>query len=415
MSKLKWLYPGMFIKRWIFLSTFGIILVAMGFTMVISERTPQNKTFAGIIVVLGGLIVITSVSRIINSFVTAVLPERKEQLVDKVYQKRILERGPRIITIGGGTGLSTLLHGLKEYTSNITAVVTVADDGGSSGRLRKELNVLPPGDIRNCLVALADTGPLMEKLFQFRFNDGKDLKGHNFGNLFITAMSKVTGDFEQAIKASSKVLAIRGSVVPATLTRVVLKALHKDGTETLGESKIPKKESPIEKIFIKPPDCRPTVESLEAIKKAHVIILGPGSLYTSVMPNLLIEGMYAAIKQSKAVKVYVCNVMTQAGETDNYTASAHVKAIIEHTGPGVVDYCVVNTGRIPPELFEKYEGENAYPVLVDEERMKALGCEIIKANVIDTDKVVRHDPHKLAKIIAELASALKKHKEPNSS
>ena len=188
MRKLKWLYPGMFVKRWIFLTTVGIILIAMGFAMVISEKTPENKTFAAFLVLLGGLIVITGISRIIKSFVTVVMPERGDQLVDKVYQKRVLEKGPRIVTLGGGTGLSTLLSGLKEYTSNITAVVTVADDGGSSGRLREQQNILPPGDIRNCLVALADTGPLMERLFQFRFNDGRDLKGHNFGNLFITAM-----------------------------------------------------------------------------------------------------------------------------------------------------------------------------------------------------------------------------------
>ncbi|UCD54826.1 MAG: YvcK family protein [Candidatus Omnitrophota bacterium] len=408
MSKLKWLYPGMFIKRWIFLTTLGIILVAMGFTMVISEKTPQNKTFAAVIIILGGLIVITGVSRIINSFVTVFLPERKE-LVDRIYQKRILEKGPRIVTIGGGTGLSTLLHGLKEYTSNITAIVTVGDDGGSSGRLREELNVLPPGDIRNCLVALADTEPLMEKLFQFRFADGKYLKGHNFGNLFITAMSKVTGDFEQAIKASSKVLAIRGNVIPATLTKVVLKALHKDGTETIGESKIPEKKSPIEKMYINPNDSRPTMEALEAIKKAHAIILGPGSLYTSIMPNLLIDGMYKAIKGSKAIKVYVCNVMTQLGETGSYKASDHINAIIAHTGIDVMNYCIVNTGKVPPKLLGKYKEENAYPVTVDEEKVKQSGCEVIKANVIDTKDFVRHDSHKLAKIIIDLLSAIRKH------
>ncbi|MEE9500119.1 MAG: YvcK family protein [Candidatus Omnitrophota bacterium] len=397
----------MFIKRWIFLTTFGIILIAMGFAVVISEKTPQNRTFAAVIIIMGGLIVITGVSRIINSFVTVFLPERKEELVDRIYQKRILEKGPRIVTIGGGTGLSTLLHGLKEYTSNITAIVTVADDGGSSGRLREEFDVLPPGDIRNCLVALADTEPLMEKLFQFRFADGKDLKGHNFGNLFITAMSKVTGDFEQAIKASSKVLAIRGSVVPATLTRVVLKALHKDGTETVGESKIPEKKSPIEKMYIKPSDSRPTIEALEAIKKSHAIILGPGSLYTSIMPNLLIGGMYDAIKQSRAIKIYICNVMTQLGETGSYKVSDHIKAIIAHTGEGVMNYCIVNTGKVPPKLLERYKEENAYPVIVDEEEIRKSGCEIVKANVIDTKDFVRHDSHKLAKIIIDLLSAIK--------
>ncbi len=409
MRKLKWLYPGMLVKRWIFLTAIGIVLIAMGFTIIISEKTPENKTFAAFIVILGSLVVITGVSRIINSFVTVFLPERKEELVDRVYQKRILDKGPRIVAIGGGTGLSTLLLGLKEYTSNITAIVTVADDGGSSGRLREEQNVLPPGDIRNCLVALADAGPLMERLFQFRFNDGKDLKGHNFGNLFITAMSKVTGDFEQAIKASSKVLAIRGSVVPATLTKVVLKALHKNGRETIGESQIPKQESPIAKMYIRPEDCMPTVEALEAIKKANAIILGPGSLYTSVMPNLLIKGMYEAIRQAKAVKVYICNVMTQAGETDNYKTSEHIRAIIEHAGSGVVDYCVANVGRVPPKLLEKYKEEKSFPIIVDEEETKALGCDVIKANVVDTENFVRHDSHKLAKIIIDLLSAVKKH------
>lgn len=399
----------MSIKRWMILITLGIVLIAMGFAMVISEKTPENKTFAAIIIILGALIVITGVSRIIKTFVGVLQPKGEKELVDQIYEKRILDKGPRIVTIGGGTGLSTLLQGLKEYTSNITAIVTVADDGGSSGRLREELDVLPPGDIRNCLVALADAGPLMEQLFQFRFNGGKDLKGHNFGNLFISAMSKVTGDFEQAVKASSKVLAIRGNVVPATLTKVVLKARHKDGTETIGESKIPKSESPIDRMYIKPSDSRPTVEALSEIKKANAIVLGPGSLYTSVMPNLLIDGMYEAIKQSKAVKIYACNVMTQAGETDNYRASDHIKAIVDHTGREVIDYCIVNTGRVPEGLLEKYEEESAYPINVDEEKIKELGCEVVKANVINTRDFVRHDSQKLARIIIELISAVRKH------
>ena len=409
MRKLKWLYPGMFVKRWIFLTTIGIVFIAMGFAMVISEKTPESKTFAATIIILGGLIVITGVSRIIKSFVVVFLPQSGDELVEKVYQRRILEKGPKIVAIGGGTGLSTLLHGLKEYTSNITAVVTVADDGGSSGRLREEFNVLPPGDIRNCLVGLADAGPLMEKLFQFRFSAGKSLEGHNFGNLFITAMSKVTGDFEAAIEASSKVLAIRGSVVPATLTKVVLKAFHKDGTETIGESNIPKNSSPIERIAVSPDECRPTKAALEAIKKAYAIILGPGSLYTSVMPNLIISGMYEAIKESKATKIYICNVMTQAGETDDYTASDHAKAIIRHTGKGIIDYCLINTGRIPPSLFEKYKGKGAYPVAADKDAIEKLGCKVVEANVINTKNLVRHNSDKLAKIIVDLIGSVKKH------
>jgi len=398
----------MFVKRWIILTTVGIGLIAMGFAIVIAESAPENKTFAATIIVIGGLIVITGVSRIIKSFVTVFMPERQDELVDKIYQKRILEKGPRIVAIGGGTGLSTLLQGLKEYTSNITAIVTVADDGGSSGRLREELDVLPPGDIRNCLVGLADAGPLMEKLFQFRFDGGKDLKGHNFGNLFITAMTKVTGDFEQAVKASSKVLAIRGSVIPATLNKVMLRALHQDGSETIGESKIPKKESPIQKLYLKPENCRPTVEALDAIKRAHVIILGPGSLYTSVMPNLLIGGMYENIKASKAVKIYVCNVMTQAGETDGYKASDHVKALLEHTGPGVIDFCIVNNGKIPPELLERYKEERAYPVEGDAEKIESLKCKVVESNIANTKNFVRHDSYKLTKLIIDLLASLKK-------
>ncbi|MFH1380906.1 MAG: gluconeogenesis factor YvcK family protein [Candidatus Omnitrophota bacterium] len=409
MRKLKWLYPGMFVKRWIFLMALGIIFIAMGFAMVISEKTPESKTFAATIVILGGLIVITGVSRIIKSFVVVFSPQSGKELVEKVYQRRILEKGPRIVTIGGGTGLSTLLQGLKEYTSNITAVVTVADDGGSSGRLRVEFNVLPPGDIRNCLVGLADAGPLMEKLFQFRFDTGNSLKGHNFGNLFITAMSKVTGDFEAAVEASSKILAIRGSVVPATLAKVVLRAQHEDGTETLGESNIPKNPSPIKKMYISPAECKPTKAALEAIKRAHAIVLGPGSLYTSVMPNLIIKGMYEAIKNSKAMKIYVCNVMTQAGETDGYTASDHIKAIIEHTGSGIIDYCMINTEKIPLGLLEKYKSERAYPVAADKEAIEELGCKAVEANVINTKNLVRHNSEKLAKIIVDLIGSVKKH------
>lgn len=408
MSRLKWLYPGMFIKRWILLTTIGILLIAMGFAVAISEKSTQNKTYAGIIVFAGTLIVITGISRIIKSLVDVFLPQRKNELVDRIYQKRILEKGPRLVAIGGGTGLSTLLHGLKEYTGNISAIVTVADDGGSSGRLREELDVLPPGDIRNCLVALADTEPLMEKLFQFRFNDGKDLKGHNFGNLFISAMCKVTGDFEQAVKASSKVLAIRGNVIPATLSKVVLKARYKDGTEIVGESKIPEKRSPIEKMEIKPHDCRPTVEALQAIKKADAVILGPGSLYTSVMPNLLIPGMCDAINSSKAIKIYVCNVMTQPGETDAYTATEHLRTILTHTTLKKVDYCIVNIGKIPKALLEKYKNENAYPVGVDKKQLETLDCQVIEGDVINTRDYVRHDPRKLARIIIDMVSSSKR-------
>src|SRR6185295_8484030 len=260
-------------------------------------------------------LVAVSVRKIIKSVVTVLLPQRENELVNIMYQKRYLERGPRITVIGGGSGLSVLLHGLKEFTSNITAIVTVADDGGSSGRLRSQFNIPPPGDIRNCLVALADAVPLMSDLFQFRFKESGELEGHSFGNLFILAMLKVTGDFEKAIRESSKILAIRGRVVPSTLKTVTLVAQHKDGTLTTGESNISKRASPIQRLYLKPDGCAAAEDALEAIQNADGIVLGPGSLYTSILPNLLIEDLAGALAASRAPKIYVCNVMTQPHET----------------------------------------------------------------------------------------------------
>ena len=242
MKRLKWLVPGMRVKRWIILLALSVALISMGCVIMIVEDNPNTKAGAGLVILLGIFGVISGVKNVVKSLIAVFLPQdtqRKSELVDIIYQKRYLERGSNVVVMGGGTGLSVLLHGLKNYTSNITAIVTVADDGGSSGRLREEFNILPPGDIRNCLVALADAEPLMRKLFQFRFEEGKDLKGHSFGNLFITAMSKVTGDFEQAVKESSRILAIRGKVIPSTLSKVKLVAEHQNGELTEGESKIP--------------------------------------------------------------------------------------------------------------------------------------------------------------------------------
>lgn len=410
LKAFKWLYPGMWVKRWITLSVFGVIMISMGFVMVLMEPSARNKTFAAFVIIVGILAVVTGIKRIIKSFVTVFLPGESNELVDKIYQKRILEKGPKIVVMGGGTGLSTLLHGLKEYTSNITAVVTVADDGGSSGRLRKEYDVLPPGDIRNCLVALADAEPLMGELFQFRFEEGSALAGHSFGNLFITALSKVTGNFDAAIKESSKVLAIRGRVVPSTLDKIGLVAEHTDGSETVGESAIPKANSPIRRIHLRPVNCRPTEEAIDAIKKADAIVLGPGSLYTSVMPNLLIGKVYQEMIASKAIKIYACNVMTQKGETDEYKASDHLKALIDHTASGIVEYCIINTARIPEELLKKYRSEDSYPVIPDSENLRKMKCKVVEAHIINSKDYVRHDPDKLAKIIIDLIMSLKRSK-----
>ncbi|MGB2599561.1 MAG: gluconeogenesis factor YvcK family protein [Candidatus Omnitrophota bacterium] len=413
MRKLKWLYPGMLIKRWISLTVFGILMISMGFVIIIFERSSENKTIAGLIIVLGMMCVIFSVKRILKSFMAALVPEKGESaLVDKIYEKRILERGSKIVVIGGGTGLSTLLTGLKQKTSNITAIVTVADDGGSSGRLQEEFGVLPPGDIRNCLVALADSEDLLGALFQFRFKEGEGLRGHNFGNLFITALSKVTGDFARAIKESSKVLAIRGNVFPATLQTVKLVARRKNGRETTGESRIrEERESPIDRLFLEPGECKATQESIEAIREADAIVLGPGSLYTSVMPNLLIKGIKEEVLKSKAVKIYICNVMTEGGETENFSASDHIRAIIKHTGPGIIGYCVVNTSRIPKALYEKYKQENKYPVEVsdrDEKWFNREKIKLVKAHIAGIKEFVRHDSVKLSDVIMDILAQEKK-------
>ncbi|MBU1084653.1 MAG: gluconeogenesis factor YvcK family protein [Candidatus Omnitrophota bacterium] len=411
MGRLKWLYPGMLIKRWISLSIFGILMISMGFVIVIAERNPESKAMAGIIMIAGILCVIVAVKRILRSFMTVLIPRppvNEDDLVNKIYEKRILEKGPKIVVIGGGTGLSTLLTGIKQRTSNITAIVTVADDGGSSGRLREEFDVLPPGDIRNCLVALSGSEDLLGALFQFRFTKGEGLHGHNFGNLFITALTRVTGDFASAIRESSKVLAIRGNVFPATLQRVKLVARREDGRETVGETRVrEEKGSPIDRIALMPADCKATQESVEAIRQADAIILGPGSLYTSVLPNLLIEGIRKEVIKAKVPKIYICNVMTEAGETDGYSVSDHVRAVLKHTHPAAVNFCIANTAIIPEVSYEKYRQEDKFPVKLDakdEEWFKRENIRLIKARIAGAQEFVRHDHIKLSSVIMDILS-----------
>ena len=290
-----------------------------------------------------------------------------------LYHRKQLGRGPKIVAVGGGTGLSVLLSGLKEYTSNITAIVTVADDGGSSGRLRQQFDILPPGDIRNCLVALADAPTLMRDLFQFRFDKSSELAGHSFGNLFITVMTRLTGDFERAIRETSKVLALRGQVIPSTLNNVVLVAQHKNGLVTEGEDKIPKAKVPIERVSLKPAQIEATPDAIKAIEEAEIIVLGPGSLYTSIIPNLLIQGITDAIAASRAMKIYVCNVMTQPGETDGYTLSHHVKVLRQHSHQRIFDSCVVNNGVIPESVLSRYAQQGSYPVVNDRKNVENMG------------------------------------------
>ncbi len=412
MRWFKWLYPGMRIKRWVVLFAFGTILIAVasgfiGSAVRLHPPATGRIAIGGFIFLIGITLLIIGIRKMVKSFITVFLPQREKDLVDIIFKQRHLSKGPKIVVIGGGTGLSVLLHGLKELTSNITAIVTVADDGGSSGRLRNEFDVLPPGDIRNCLVALADAEPLMRDLFQFRFDEGEGLKGHNFGNLFITALSKITGDFEKAIKESSKVLAIRGQVVPSTLEKVVLVAKRADGTQTLGESTIPKVLSPIKKVYLNPAGCRPTAEAIQSIKEAEAIVIGPGSLYTSIIPNLLVEGITDAILRSQAIKIYICNVMTQHGETDGYTASDHLEAIIKHTHPTLIDYCIVNIAKVAEHLLLKYKEEYAYPVEADVKKIRSLGIAVVEGDIVNLENYVRHNPEKLARIIISIINSAK--------
>ncbi len=396
----KWLHPGIGIKRWIGLAFFGFMLVVIGSGHLRDEEFWIIQIIDTLVLISGIIILILGIKRMIRSFVTAFIPSSKgAELVDILYHRSQLGRGPRIVAIGGGTGLSVLLSGLKEYTSNITAIVTVADDGGSSGRLRQQFDILPPGDIRNCLVALADTSTLMRDLFQFRFDDSSELSGHSFGNLFITVMTRLTGDFEKAIKETSKVLALRGQVIPSTLNNVVLVAEHQDGSTTVGENKIPKTHIPIKRVTLRPQQPEGTPEAIKAIEEAQLIVLGPGSLYTSIIPNLLIKDITDSVVASEAVKVYVCNVMTQAGETEGYRASNHIKTLIAHSHPRIFNYCILNTGEIPSAILKRYAQEDSYPVINDTRSIENMGYRVIEGDVAVTDDVVRHDPLKLAKII----------------
>lgn len=405
---LKWLYPGMRIKRWILLLVLGILLIASGLAGgLLTLRSGNIETFQskilGIAYILDLLIgiwlVVQAVKKIFRSIVSLFLPQKEDEFIDIAYKKRQLAKGPKIVTVGGGTGLSTILHGLKEYTDHNNAIVTVADDGGSSGRLREQFDMLPPGDIRNCLVALADAEPTMHKLFQFRFSKDSEFAGHSFGNLFITVMTQLTGDFEQAIKESSKVLAIRGNVIPSTLSKVALIATHKDGSQTEGEAKITEARKPIDQVVLKPEHNTATPEAVRAIQDADMIVLGPGSLYTSIIPNLLIKEITQAIVASKALKFYICNIMTEYGETDDFTASDHLRVLIAHSHPRIIDYCIINNGVIPDDFQEKYKQEKAAYVTPDADKIRSLGYKVITENLVSIKDVVRHDPVKLSQIV----------------
>ncbi len=317
----------------------------------------------------------------------------------------------RVVAIGGGTGLSALLQGLKQYTApgrgpllDITAVVTVTDDGGSSGRLRREFDVLPPGDIRNCMVALSEDEALLSRLFQHRFQAGLGLKGHSFGNLFLTALTQIMGDFPDAVKASSEVLKIKGHIYPATASNVVLEATLADGTRVIGETKISKSRKPIRTVRLRPRKVRPMADALAAIARADLITLGPGSLFTSVIPNLLVEGICAAIRRSPALKAYLVNLMWQPGETVNFSASDHIRAIHKHAGGKLLDCAIVNVAPIQMAARKRYERQQASPVENDLDRIIKMGVKVVTGRLLQQEsRKIRHDPGSTAALTVRLA------------
>jgi uncharacterized cofD-like protein len=416
----KWLSPGLSVKRWLLLSAGGFCLAVLGSAIWI-KLTPIYRLLAfvsgalefittvvpsyisGPIVLIAGIfLVFWGQSRTVGSITEVLGVDKDKQLVDMLLDRRRLNKGPKIVVVGGGTGLSTLLRGLKEYSSNITAIVTVADDGGSSGRLRREIGVLPPGDIRNCLAALADEEELLTELFQYRFEAGDGLVGHSFGNLFLTAMSEITGDLERAVTASSKVLAISGRVLPSTLTDVRLWAEMEDGRIIEGESNIPKAGGRIRTIGCIPANPPALPAAVAAIAEAEYIIIGPGSLYTSIIPNLLVPEIYQAIANTNVPRIYVCNIMTQPGETEGYTVSDHIREIDRIGKRKLFDAVLVH--RKPPSVksLERYALENSYPVIIDREEIANLSRRIVIANVMEEDEnvgYVRHDPNQLARVL----------------
>ena len=408
-----WLKPGIKVKRWLAFGVLGVLLIVFGIIELINRReyTVAFKMFYITLIFTGVFVIYLSTVEIMKSVIYLVnkgeikVALNNSRIESLIGEKRLLIKGPKIVVIGGGTGLSTMLRGLKYYTSNITAIVTVGDDGGGSGKLREDLGMLPPGDIRNCILALADTEPIMKELLQYRFTDG-NLKNQSFGNLFLAAMDGISDNFEDAVQKMSSVLAVTGKVIPVTLDDMQLKAILKNGNIVKGESQIPKEaikqKSPIERLMLEPEDAVPLKEALDAIKEADAIVMGPGSLYTSVIPNLLVNKISSAVRKSKAYKVYISNIMTQPGETDGFTASDHLKTIQKYGGKDIVECVIANCGAISDELKEKYDKEGAKLVELDEENIKNQGVDLIVGNLIKMESgFIKHDADYLAQILVE--------------
>ena len=435
---LQWLYPGLNIKRWLLLFSLGLMVVAFGVALIMNYQVfgqveeeilrllyvftgTYDYAFlatAGIGLIIAGIIVMLyALRKLVKRFFALVAPDEEE--VSKQIASRIeLSRGVRIVAIGGGHGLSMLLRGLKQKTSNISAIVTVADDGGSSGRLREEMDIIAPGDLRNCLVALADKDTALEQLFQYRFGGEGELSGHSLGNLFLAALIKEFGSAQNALEAASTVLNIRGKVMPATAERIRLLAKMSDGKEIEGESEIAaygeSRKAKILHMSMIPEAPIAVGDALEAIRHADLITLGPGSLYTSVLPDLLVPEILQAIKESNAPCLYICNIMTQPGETEGYTASDHVKALIEHVGKNVIDYVLVNNARPSREILKKYEEVGEFPVKIDAKQVEETGVIMIKSNLLGEERGASHNSLVLAENIIRISNLLKTNINPEA-
>ncbi len=410
-THLRWLRPGLGLKRWLLLLIAGLILLALGVAELprlldfsawwrLVERSGPWQPIV-LLFTIGGILVGLAIANLNRALVAAFRRVSQDDVVEAVWRDRQRRRGPKIVAIGGGNGLNTLLRGLKEYTDNITAIVTVADDGGSSGKLRRDLGMLPPGDFRNCIAALSDAEGLVSQLFQYRFGKDSGLDGHSFGNLYLTAMTAITGSFVSALEESSRVLAVRGRVIPSTLAQVILCAevlvSHRSQgaspgqlLRVQGESRIGELRGQIQRVYLEPEDAPAYPEAIRAILDADLIAIGPGSLYTSVLPNLLVQDLARAVSTSTATKAYICNVATQAGETEGYDVSAHVHALSAHVGPGLFHLVLANHtfGDNPPP------GEG-----VDWARLpeaQPTDYELVTGDLVDRQYPWRHDPGKLA-------------------
>jgi uncharacterized cofD-like protein len=421
---IQWLTPGIGIKRWGLVALFGLVMAILGTIFAAAEISINiGLTVIEWVVLLTGhlvepvalgiaclvfgvfLVIIGlrgTLRAVEEAFATS--SSSKGDFLEIAMRRRKLEHGEHVVAIGGGTGLSTMLRGLKEYTSNITAIVTMADDGGSSGMLREE-GMLPPGDLRNCMAALADAEPLMQRLFQHRFEGMGALKGHSVGNLVVAAMCEMTGDFAEAVRETSQVLAIRGSVLPSTLEDVRLGAELEDGTEVMGQVNV-NQSTGIRRAFLVPDEPKALPGVVEAIMAADVIIIGPGSMFTSIIPNLLVPEITAAIKKSKAPKIYVCNVMTQPGETSGFKASDHVKAIIRHIGPDIITHALLNNGHVAEDVLARYRKVGAEYVEPDEDAIEMLGVRPLHGNFVNITDLVRHNPQKLASTIFRIVGRI---------